>query len=600
MITAVTPVELPELIPVRMLNEFAYCPRLAYLEWVQGEWRENLDTRQGTFAHRNVDRPTRSDVPVPNHNGTPDRASYLGGLRVVLGADATNGSEQSRDDGDANESSTGEAIHARSFTLSSPEEGLIARLDLLELEGEIATPVDYKRGRVPDVPEGAYEPERVQLCAQGLILQSCGYKCDSGIIYFVESRRRVVVPFDDDLIARTRDLARRLRETAAAGVLPPPLDDSPKCPRCSLVGICLPDETNLLRRRQSTADADHDRGRVRRLLPARDDALPLYLQSQGTTLGKNGETLTLSEKGKRLRSVKLKDISQVAVFGNVLVTSSALRELSYRGVPLCHFSYGGWFHAVTSGLTHKNVELRIAQFATAADAEKSLRIARPFIVGKIKNARTLLRRHGGNDRKPDLDQLAEFSRRAERTSSADSLLGIEGMAAKVYFAGFGSLLKGGEAFDLNGRNRRPPTDPTNALLSYVYGLLVKELTITLQAVGFDPLLGFFHRPRYGRPSLALDLAEEFRPLIGDSTVLTLINNGEVTTSSFIRRAGAVALTDAGRRAVLAAFERRMTTEITHPTFGYRISYRRILEVQARLLARAVTGELPDYVPFCTR
>jgi CRISPR-associated protein Cas1 len=126
------------------------------------------------------------------------------------------------------------------------------------------------------------------------------------------------------------------------------------------------------------------------------------------------------------------------------------------------------------------------------------------------------------------------------------------------------------------------------------------LTIVLHAAGFDPMLGFYHRPRYGRPSLALDLAEEFRPLIADSVVLTLVNNGEVSPASFIRRAGAVALTDAGRRAVLAAFERRMDTLVTHPVFDYRISYRRVLEVQARLLGRALLGEIAEYPTFCTR
>jgi len=140
----------------------------------------------------------------------------------------------------------------------------------------------------------------------------------------------------------------------------------------------------------------------------------------------------------------------------------------------------------------------------------------------------------------------------------------------------------------------------NSLLSFVYALLVKEWTIVLHAVGFDPMLGFYHRPRYGRPSLALDLAESFRPLVADSTVLTLVNNGEVTASSFIRRAGAVALTDAGRRAVISGFERRMDTVVTHPIFGYQISYRRVLEVQARLLGRTLLGEIRKYPSFCTR
>ncbi len=130
--------------------------------------------------------------------------------------------------------------------------------------------------------------------------------------------------------------------------------------------------------------------------------------------------------------------------------------------------------------------------------------------------------------------------------------------------------------------------------------MVKELTVVLHSVGFDPMMGFYHRPRYGRPSLALDLAEPFRPLVGDSVVLTLVNNGEVKGEDFVRRAGGVALTDAGRRAVLAAFERRMETPVTHPLFGYQASYRRILEIQARLLGRAVLGEIPRYPNFCTR
>ena len=340
--------------------------------------------------------------------------------------------------------------------------------------------------------------------------------------------------------------------------------------------------------------------RVRKLLPARDDALPLYVQEQGASLGKSGDRLTVKEKGKLIHSVRMIDVSQVSLFGNVQVSAQALRELSDRGVPLCHFSYGGWLSAITAGLIHKNVELRIRQFAVAADGRAALHLARQFIVGKIKNCRTLLRRHLPEEHADVLRQLAELAEQAGRASCAETLLGTEGMAAKLYFAGFARLLKGGEDFNIEGRNRRPPTDPTNALLSFVYSMLARELTVVLQAVGFDPLLGFLHRPRYGRPSLALDLAEEFRPLIADSTVLTLVNNGEVSPESFIRRGGAVALTTAGRRAVIAAFERRLQTEITHPLFGYKVSYRRILEVQARLLSRVLLGDLAEYPNFCTR
>jgi CRISPR-associated protein Cas1 len=154
--------------------------------------------------------------------------------------------------------------------------------------------------------------------------------------------------------------------------------------------------------------------------------------------------------------------------------------------------------------------------------------------------------------------------------------------------------------DFEGRNRRPPRDPMNALLSFAYAILVKDLTVALLSVGFDPFLGFFHRPRYGRPALALDLMEEFRPLIADSVVLTAVNTGVVRATDFVRRAGAVSLTEACRTRFLRAYERRMDELVTHPLFGYRISYRRVLEVQARLLARHLGGEIPVYPGFTTR
>ena len=640
------PAELPDMIPIRMLNEFTYCPRLGYLEWVEGEWASNLETMEGSFGHRRVDRP--STKPVPK-----------GGSR-----NKDSGSSESQDAGDSSvnpescQMNADTPIHTRSLMLSAPSEGLLAKLDLLELEGMTATPVDYKRGKAPGIPEGAYEPERVQLCAQGLILRANAFQCDRGILYFIGSKKRVTIEFTDELIARTRQLRDDFRHTAAAGVIPPPLVDSPKCPRCSLVGICLPDETNLLQSsHHSLSDElfsvdgqtlvrtsmDEEEScvtqrvtatlapRVRKLIPANDDALPLYVQTQGAMLGKTGDRLTIKYKDEVLAERRLMDVSQVSLFGSVMFSAQALRELTTRGIPVCHFTYGGWFHGITSGLVHKNVELRIRQFEIAADPERSLQIARWFISGKIRNSRTLLRRHltdgsgdfneppesdeaqssstlrgenpsvnPGASRSQILESLTELRQKAERATSAETLLGLEGMAAKTYFAGLFAVLNGRHEFDVRDRNRRPPRDPVNAVLSFVYALLVKELTVVLQAVGFDPMLGFFHRPRYGRPSLALDVAEEYRPLIGDSVVLMAFNNGEVDHSSFLERAGAVSLTEAGRKSIIAAFERRLEQEVTHPVFGYRVSYRRILEVQARLLARTVTGELPEYIPFCTR
>ncbi|HEX2690287.1 MAG TPA: CRISPR-associated endonuclease Cas1 [Kofleriaceae bacterium] len=546
-----------------MLNEHAYCPRLAYLEWVQGDFTDNADTLDGQFQHRNVNVETGS-LPDPD-KPVEDR------------------------------------LHARSVMLSAPAIGLIARMDLVEADGPKVTPVDYKRGRAPDTAERAWEPERVQLCAQALILEENGYEVERGVLYFVASKQRIEVPIDEELRARTRELLADLRATSARPEAPPPLVDSPKCPRCSLVGICLPDETNLLRGQD---DAD----RVRRLVPARDDALPLYVQSPGAKVGRSGAELIVETRDGEKRSVRISDTSHVALFGAVQISTQALHELCDQGISVVYLTAGGWFRAMTRGMDHKNVELRRHQFTAAASTERSLQLARRLVAVKIRNCRTIIRRNANDPPAYTLERQKELITKAEAATSLESLLGIEGTAARLYFEAYGNMLRPPEeeraaaplTFDFEGRNRRPPRDPVNALLSLGYALLAKDISIILQAVGFDPYLGFYHQPRYGRPALALDVMEEFRPLIVDSVVLSAINTGAVKVPDFLRRGGAVTLTQAGRSKFLRAYERRMDEEISHPIFGYRISYRRTLEVQIRLLARFLTGEIKEYPPFATR
>jgi CRISPR-associated protein Cas1 len=484
--------------------------------------------------------------------------------------------------------------------LSAERAGLIARIDLLEMEGGDAVPVDYKRGTAP--PDGAvpWEPERVQLCAQALILRENGLACDRGVLYYAGSRTRVEVPIDEDLVKRTQSLIASLRETVACGAIPPPLEDSPKCPRCSLVGICLPDEVNLL-----SASEDAEGGKVRRLLAPAANRLPLYVQEHGAMVAKSGDLLRICQGKEVMQEARLLTTSEVCLFGNVQITTQALRELSARSIPVCYFSSGGWFYAIAHGMSHKNVELRQAQYRAADQNEQSLGFARRFVEGKIRNCRVLLRRNHPGSPQAALDELARLARRAQNAPDMATLLGIEGAAARAYFANFAGLLKqstnnGEMSFDFTTRNRRPPRDPVNALLSLAYAILVKDLTVTLLATGLDPYLGFYHQPRYGRPALALDLAEEFRPLIADSAVIAAINTGEVRPGDFVRQLGAVSLTPRGRRQFLGAYERRLAQEITHPLFGYALSYRRVLSVQARLLARCLLGEIASYRPFCTR
>jgi CRISPR-associated protein Cas1 len=215
-----------------------------------------------------------------------------------------------------------------------------------------------------------------------------------------------------------------------------------------------------------------------------------------------------------------------------------------------------------------------------------------------------------NHVEPEAAWMVELKRAAEAAEGAGSLeelLGIEGNAARVYFGAFAGMIKTEEegakgefSFDFLGRNRRPPKDPVNALLSLAYSVLAKDLTLACYAVGFDPLMGFYHQPRFGRPALALDLMEPFRPLIADSAVLSAINMRMVTGRDFVKAGTAVAMTPAGRKGFFRAYEARMDTLVTHPLFEYRVTYRRLLEIQARLLARVMEGEIAEYPVFVTR
>jgi CRISP-associated protein Cas1 len=256
----------------------------------------------------------------------------------------------------------------------------------------------------------------------------------------------------------------------------------------------------------------------------------------------------------------------------------------------------------------KNVFLRKIQYRLSDEDWFALSFARQLMSGKIRNQRTMLQRNHVEPKPITLQQMKAMAERAEQAVNIEELLGIEGNAARLYFGDFAGMIKGDEdsnvpaqfKFAFSHRNRRPPRDAVNALLSYTYSLLAKDCTIACYAVGFDPMMGFYHQPRFGRPSLALDLMEPFRPLIGDSVVLSAINNRMVQPKDFIAAGPSVSLTAAGRKALLHAYELRMDALVTHPIFDYRVSYRRLLEIQARLFARYLQNEIGAYPVFVTR
>jgi CRISPR-associated protein Cas1 len=557
-------IEAGQMMPVRMLNEFAYCPRLFYLEWVQGEFVDNEYTVEGRTAHRRVD--ARAGAMPPPKEEAP--------------------------------------FEIRSVALSSARLGLSAKIDVVEGAGGTVCPVDYKRGKPPPNALGAYEPERVQLCAYGMLLAENGHDCERGVLYFAQAKTRVEVEFDEVLRARTLELLAEAKQVAEGDALPPPLTASAKCQGCSLHGVCLPDEVALLTREGIDVSGPPAEP-LRRLVPSRDDSQPLYVQEQGARVGLDGEVLEVrSREAGVIGKARLFELSQLVVMGNVQVSSQAIRELCGRGIPICWMSYGGWLSGFTDGLGHNNVEIRRAQFRASEDPAASLRLARRFVRNKIANCRTLLRRNHPEAPEATLREMNALADATEEATRIPELLGVEGNAARLYFQAFPALLRPSAderlTFDFAVRTRRPPKDPVNALLSFAYSLLAKDVAVTARAVGLDPFLGFYHQPRHGRPALALDLMEEFRPIIADSVVLNAINTGLLASTDFVRSSLGVALKTDGRRRFMQAYERRLEEEVTHPVFGYRISYRRVLEVQCRLLARHLLGEIASYPEFRTR
>ena len=336
--------------------------------------------------------------------------------------------------------------------------------------------------------------------------------------------------------------------------------------------------------------------------------------------GKNGAVLSPARK-ERIPLVK---IDEVVVLGEVTLTASAVHLLLERDVEITFLSHFGQFKGRLSPPFSKNAILRIAQYRAHQDMTKRCELARRFVIGKLSNQRQRLQRFnrthqdaevsqaikqltdliGGLvtlpvDRSPGMKPLASGDHRVAGTA-LETILGMEGAGSAAYFRCFGKLLSNSEQWPFPGRVKRPPTDPVNSLLSFGYSLLTNKVASAVQLVGFDHFVGYLHSSVYGRPALALDLMEEFRPGIVDSVVVSIVNHRMLTPTDFVVELGAYRLKQEKRTMFFTKFEERLNEEIEHPIFGYKTSYRRCIELQARLLAKYVTGEIDEYPPFLLR
>ncbi len=550
-------------LPIRMLNEYSYCRRLFHLMHVQGIFIESADTLSGSAEHKRRRKQTSTDD-----------------TEVVL---------------------PWAELRKGTYTLSDSQAGIVGKFDAVEVNEGKVIPVEDKHGAAPDgstpfqiggyslVPH-VWPNDQIQLGAQALLLRANGYACDRGRIYYRKTRTSVEIVIDDNLLSAVHGVASEARRMTV-GPMPEPLLDSAKCIRCSLNAACLPDETHLLRGNLTEA---------RQIVPGRDDAGILYAITPGTHIGLSGECLRIALPEGQTQKVPLKDVAHLCVLGNAQITTQAMLKVVEQGATVAFHSSGGWLRAIVSSPNTKNVQLRREQFLCFSRPENKLELARSVVRAKIQNQHTLLRRNIRGD-KNCLEELKKLISRTEGVDSLESLRGLEGAAAKTYWTAFPTMLtKSVNAFDMHGRNRRPPKDPINAMLSFGYALLLRDFNAALHGVGLDPLFGFYHSVVPGRPALVLDMMEAFRPLIVDSLVIRLINTGEMKPDAFVRAEGFCQMKPVARRAWIEAYERRVDELITHPRFGYRLSYRRVFHLEARLLARALEGELPDYQPLTTR
>jgi CRISPR-associated protein Cas1 len=561
--------------PARNVAEHAYCPRLFYLMEVEGIHVPNADTQKGVAVHKRVDQPSNAPELPADDPGDSDRPKAV-----------------------------------RNLTLTSKRLGLTATLDLAEIAGTVAVPVEYRKGRPkhngrpltddpgesdepPAAPAEPWPTDRVQVGLQAILLEEAGYTVQEAVLYYAAERRRLRIPVDaalkDEALA-TLGAAKQ----AAQGPRPLPLINDARCVRCSLQPVCLPDEVNHQR---------DEPVKPRRMWPPRDDGIHVVAQVNGTNVGVRGMAVRISDKdGAVLKEFPVATLESLSLLGSVQISTQAVQVLAEKGIPIAYLSAAGRLIATVDPLDPVSAEVRRQQVRKFDQPECALQLARALVAAKIANQRTLLLRNHASLPSSAAEDLAGEAEKAARAASIDAVRGHEGQAAAIYFAHYAGMFKSklAQEFDANGRQRRPPPDPINSCLSMAYTMLTHECVAALRLASLEPSIGAFHTSRPGRPALALDLMEPFRPLIADSITISAFNRGELTEGHFLRTAAGCVLTDPGRRAFFDAYGRRMDTEVTHPVFQYRMSYRRMLVLHARMIAAWLLGEVPSLAFLTTR
>ncbi len=540
-------------IPLSQINTYVFCDRRFYYESVEGHQVINDHVEEGKIKHEHV------------HTEVTDRRK-------------------------------GDKTISRRQYLASDALGVSGYTDLVEEKDGIPYPVEFKKAGT-----GNYLNDQVQLCLQGLLLEEkTGVSIPHGYIFYIGSKRRRKVPFDAELREITRRYVAEARALLDTKKIPKPIHDN-RCNGCSVRPICLPDEIAYLN------ELDE---RPKRIKPALGIDNVLYVDEQGCAIKKTGERLLVVKENETIRDIPLIHLGQVVISGNVNLTTPAMQTLLHEGIPVVFLSAYGRYHGTLTPQVSRNSLLRCAQHKVANNPDACLDLSKAFVRGKVANMRLMLQRRKWQSEDTtdsamepllaNIKAIQKMEKRVQKATELSELLGIEGNASAAYFQAFNFMLKSEMGFDFQRRSRRPPADPINALLSFAYSLLTADIISAIQTVGLDPYIGFFHQLKYGKPCLALDVMEEFRPIIADSVVITLINNRRIKLEDFRQSHDGWYLKDHRRKVFYAAYETRKNETITHPVFKYKLTFRRAMELQVRLLAKYLTGEIDQYTPLTVR
>jgi CRISPR-associated protein Cas1 len=481
-------------------------------------------------------------------------------------------------------------IHqVRFIPISSENLRLIGIVDAIEERGDLF-PIEYKTGEFKQSLR-----DDIQLCAEAMVLEEeIGRTIPYGYIYYAESKKRRKVLFQNELREKVLFLIQKAFDILEGEDIPEPVNDA-RCNGCSLQSLCLPEEISYLK------DKEH---KPRKPVPSLRLNRVLYIDEQGAYLKKEKHRVIVTKNREKIMEIPLVNLDEIVFVGNVNFSSQLLKLLLKRDIRVSYITTYGHYEGSFQPELSKNSHLRICQFRKFFDEKFKLNMSKKFIEGKISNMRTLLLRYNRalEDDKIQrvINNLKINLKELKKAKNINQILGIEGISTRNYFSVFKKVIKNKLEFDFDKRTRRPPRDPVNALLSLGYTLLLKDIIGALHYVGLDPYVGYFHSAKYGRPSLALDIMEEFRPIIVDSLVFTLINKGIIYSDDFGQKIGSYYLKERARAKYFTQYEQRKKEEIIHPIFGYRLPYHRIFELQVRFLAKVLTGEIDEYIPLKVR